>query len=216
MDPKESASGLSAKGVVRSAAIAAALFPRARSASRAPQLPDMLGAMMDARRAGSSRSATPQCRAPHAPHQRPGQVHLHRAQHKDHAAETGSAAPRAAGLPAEQCHPRSRRAHSPPEGEDPRLEVGRVVIGKTARFVPRIGRSLHLRHTISTTRKARFSVPHEPVGPRQDGRTLAPVGPTSPTARNPPTRMCLNLGHHAMQKQNTKASSSISATSSST
>ncbi len=156
---------LSARGVVRSAPIAAALFPQSTrgflEGGTATQ--DMLGTMVEATTAGKFIC-----------------IGLN---YKDHAAETGSAIPKEPPV-----FPKWNNAILDPgepilrpRGEktlDWEVELG-VVIGKTARFVPK-ERALDYvyGYTIINDASARdFQFHTSQWGPGKMGDTLAPVGP---------------------------------------
>ncbi len=178
---------LSARGVVRSGAIAAALFPQSTrgflEGGSATQ--DMLGAMMESTKAGkfqpiSHAASTVRL---HAPINDPGKFICIGLNYKDHAAETGSAIPKEPPV-----FPKWNNAILDPgepilrpRGEktlDWEVELG-VVIGKTARFVPK-ERALDYiyGYTIINDASARdFQFHTSQWGPGKMGDTLAPVGP---------------------------------------
>ena len=181
------AAWLSGKGVVRSAAIAAALFPQSTrgflEGGSATQ--DMLGAMMDATKAGKFEPVSHASNAVrlHAPINDPGKFICIGLNYKDHAAETGSPVPKEPPV-----FPKWNNAILDPgepilrpRGEktlDWEVELG-VVIGKTARFVPR-DRALDYiyGYTIINDASARdFQFHTSQWGPGKMGDTLAPVGP---------------------------------------
>ena len=181
------AAWLSAKGVVRSAAIAAALFPQSTrgflEGGSATQ--DMLGAMVDATKAGKFQPVSQASNAVrlHAPINDPGKFICIGLNYKDHAAETGSPVPKEPPV-----FPKWNNAILDPgepilrpRGEktlDWEVELG-VVIGKTARFVPR-DRALDYiyGYTIINDASARdFQFHTSQWGPGKMGDTLAPVGP---------------------------------------
>jgi len=181
------AAWLSAKGIVRSAAIAAALFPQSTrgflEGGSATQ--DMLGTMVDATKAGKFEPvghASNTVRL-HAPINGPGKFICIGLNYKDHAAETGSPVPKEPPV-----FPKWNNAILDPgepilrpRGEktlDWEVELG-VVIGKTARFVPR-DRALDYiyGYTIINDASARdfqFHTSQWSAGKIAD--TLAPVGP---------------------------------------
>jgi acylpyruvate hydrolase len=178
---------LSAKGVVRSAAIAAALFPQSTrgflEGGSATQ--DMLGAMLEATKAGKFQPVGHAAGAVrlHAPINDPGKFICIGLNYKDHAAETGSAIPKEPPV-----FPKWNNAILDPgepilrpRGEktlDWEVELG-VVIGKTARFVPK-ERALDYiyGYTIINDASARdFQFHTSQWGPGKMGDTLAPVGP---------------------------------------
>ncbi len=181
------AAWLSAKGVVRSAAISAALFPQSTrgflEGGSATQ--DMLGAMVDATKAGKFQPVGHASNAVrlHAPINDPGKFICIGLNYKDHAAETGSPVPKEPPVfpmwnnaivdPGEPIlRPRGEKAL------DWEVELG-VVIGKTARFVPR-DRALDYiyGYTIINDASARdFQFHTSQWGPGKMGDTLAPVGP---------------------------------------
>src|SRR6266446_3504862 len=164
---------LSARGVVRSAPIAAALFPQSTrgflEGGSATQ--DMLGAMVEATKAGKFQPVSHAASAVrlHAPINDPGKFICIGLNYKDHAAETGNAI-------LDPGEPILR-----PRGEktlDWEVELG-VVIGKTARFVPK-ERALDYvyGYTIINDASARdFQFHTSQWGPGKMGDTLAPVGP---------------------------------------
>jgi acylpyruvate hydrolase len=181
------AAWLSAKGVVRSTAIAAALFPQSTrgflEGGSATQ--DMLGAMMDATKTGKFQPVNHASNTVrlHAPINDPGKFICIGLNYKDHAAETGSAVPKEPPV-----FPKWNNAILDPgepilrpRGEktlDWEVELG-VVIGKTARFVPR-DRALDYiyGYTIINDASARdFQFHTSQWGPGKMGDTLAPVGP---------------------------------------
>ena len=178
---------LAGKGVVRSAAIAAALFPQSTrgflEGGAATQ--DMLGAIVDATKAGKFQPVTCPAGAVrlHAPINDPGKFICIGLNYKDHAAETGSAIPKEPPV-----FPKWNNAILDPgdpilrpRGEktlDWEVELG-VVIGRTARFVPR-ERALDYvyGYTIINDASARdFQFHTSQWGPGKMGDTLAPVGP---------------------------------------
>ena len=181
------AAWLAAKGVVRSAAIAAALFPQSTrgflEGGSATQ--DMLGAMVDATKAGRFQPVGHASNAVrlHAPINDPGKFICIGLNYRDHAAETGSPVPKEPPV-----FPKWNNAILDPgepilrpRGEktlDWEVELG-VVIGKTARFVPR-DRALDYiyGYTIINDASARdFQFHTSQWGPGKMGDTLAPVGP---------------------------------------
>ena len=178
---------LAAKGVVRSAAIAAALFPQSTrgflEGGSATQ--DMLGAMVDATKVGKFQPVSHALNTVrlHAPINDPGKFICIGLNYKDHAAETGSPVPKEPPV-----FPKWNNAILDPgepilrpRGEktlDWEVELG-VVIGKTARFVPR-DRALDYiyGYTIINDASARdFQFHTSQWGPGKMGDTLAPVGP---------------------------------------
>ena len=181
------AAWLAAKGVVRSAAIAAALFAQSTrgflEGGSATQ--DMLGAMVDATKAGRFQPVGHASNAVrlHAPINDPGKFICIGLNYRDHAAETGSPVPKEPPV-----FPKWNNAILDPgepilrpRGEktlDWEVELG-VVIGKTARFVPR-DRALDYiyGYTIINDASARsFQFHTSQWGPGKMGDTLAPVGP---------------------------------------
>ena len=178
---------LSARGVVRSAPIAAALFPQSTrgflEGGSATQ--DMLGAMVEATKAGKFQPVSHAANGVrlHAPINDPGKFICIGLNYKDHAAETGSAIPKEPPV-----FPKWNNAILDPgepilrpRGEktlDWEVELG-VVIGKTARFVPK-ERALDYvyGYTIINDASARdFQFHTSQWGPGKMGDTLAPVGP---------------------------------------
>jgi acylpyruvate hydrolase len=178
---------LSSKGVVRSAAIAAALFPQSTrgflEGGTATQ--EVLGAMVEATKAGKFQPVSHAANAVrlHAPINDPGKFICIGLNYKDHAAETGSAIPKEPPV-----FPKWNNAILDPgepilrpRGEktlDWEVELG-VVIGKTARFVPK-ERALDYiyGYTIINDASARdFQFHTSQWGPGKMGDTLAPVGP---------------------------------------
>jgi acylpyruvate hydrolase len=178
---------LSVKGVVRSAAIAAALFPQSTrgflEGGTATQ--EVLGAMVEATKAGKFQPVSHAANAVrlHAPINDPGKFICIGLNYKDHAAETGSAIPKEPPV-----FPKWNNAILDPgepilrpRGEktlDWEVELG-VVIGKTARFVPK-ERALDYiyGYTIINDASARdFQFHTSQWGPGKMGDTLAPVGP---------------------------------------
>jgi 2-keto-4-pentenoate hydratase/2-oxohepta-3-ene-1,7-dioic acid hydratase in catechol pathway len=178
---------LSSKGVVRSAAIAGALFPQSTrgflEGGTATQ--DVLGAMVEATKAGKFQPVNHAANAVrlHAPINDPGKFICIGLNYKDHAAETGSAIPKEPPV-----FPKWNNAILDPgepilrpRGEktlDWEVELG-VVIGKTARFVPK-ERALDYiyGYTIINDASARdFQFHTSQWGPGKMGDTLAPVGP---------------------------------------
>ena len=178
---------LSSKGVVRSAAIAAALFPQSTrgflEGGTATQ--EVLGAMVEATKAGKFQPVSHAAGAVrlHAPINDPGKFICIGLNYKDHAAETGSAIPKEPPV-----FPKWNNAILDPgepilrpRGEktlDWEVELG-VVIGKTARFVPK-ERALDYiyGYTIINDASARdFQFHTSQWGPGKMGDTLAPVGP---------------------------------------
>ena len=181
------AAWLSAKGVVRSAAIAAALFPQSTrgflEGGSATQ--DMLGVMVDATKAGKFQPvshATNTARL-HAPINDPGKFICIGLNYKDHAEETGNPAPKQppifpkwANAILDPGEPILR-----PRGEtklDWEVELG-VVIGKTTRHVRREQALDHVYgYTIVNDASARdFQFHTTQWGAGKIGDTLAPVGP---------------------------------------
>jgi acylpyruvate hydrolase len=182
-----SAAWLSAKGVVRSSAIASALFPQSTrgflEGGSATQ--DMLGAMVEATRAGKFQPVSHAVNTVrlHAPINDPGKFICIGLNYRDHAAETGAAVPKEPPV-----FPKWNNAILDPgepilrpRGEktlDWEVELG-VVIGKTARFVPK-ERALDYiyGYTIINDASARdFQFHTSQWGPGKMGDTLAPVGP---------------------------------------
>jgi len=178
---------LSSKGVVRSAAIAGALFPQSTrgflEGGTATQ--EVLGAMVEATKAGKFQPVSHAANAVrlHAPINDPGKFICIGLNYKDHAAETGSAIPKEPPV-----FPKWNNAILDPgepilrpRGEktlDWEVELG-VVIGKTARFVPK-ERALDYiyGYTIINDASARdFQFHTSQWGPGKMGDTLAPVGP---------------------------------------
>ena len=178
---------LFSKGVVRAAAIAAALFPQSTrgflEGGTATQ--EVLGAMVEATKAGKFQPVSHASNAVrlHAPINDPGKFICIGLNYKDHAAETGSAIPKEPPV-----FPKWNNAILDPgepilrpRGEktlDWEVELG-VVIGKTARFVPK-ERALDYiyGYTIINDASARdFQFHTSQWGPGKMGDTLAPVGP---------------------------------------
>jgi len=181
------AAWLSAKGVVRSAAIAAALFPQSTrgflEGGSATQ--DMLGAMVDATKAGKFQPVSHASNAVrlHAPINDPGKFICIGLNYRDHAEESGNPIPKEPPV-----FPKWNNAIQDPgepilrpRGEktfDWEVELG-VVIGKTARFVPRDKALEYIYgYTIINDASARdFQFHTSQWGPGKIGDTLAPVGP---------------------------------------
>jgi len=178
---------LSSKGVVRSAAIAAALFPQSTRGflEGGTVTQEVLGAMVEATKAGKFQPVSHAANAVrlHAPINDPGKFICIGLNYKDHAAETGSAIPKEPPV-----FPKWNNAILDPgepilrpRGEktlDWEVELG-VVIGKTARFVPK-ERALDYiyGYTIINDASARdFQFHTSQWGPGKMGDTLAPVGP---------------------------------------
>jgi 2-keto-4-pentenoate hydratase/2-oxohepta-3-ene-1,7-dioic acid hydratase in catechol pathway len=181
------AAWLSAKGVVRSAAIAAALFPQSTrgflEGGSATQ--DMLGAMVDATKAGKFQPVSHAANTVrlHAPINDPGKFICIGLNYKDHAAEGGNPLPKQppifpkwANAILDPGEPILR-----PRGEktlDWEVELG-VVIGRTARHVPRAQALDHVYgYTIINDASARdfqFHTSQWASGKISD--TLAPLGP---------------------------------------
>jgi len=178
---------LAGRGVVRAGAIADALFPQSTrgflEGGSATQ--DMLGAMVDATKAGKFQPVSHASNAVrlHAPINDPGKFICIGLNYKDHAAETGSPVPKEPPV-----FPKWNNAILDPgepilrpRGEktlDWEVELG-VVIGKTARFVPK-ERALDYiyGYTIINDASARdFQFHTSQWGPGKMGDTLAPVGP---------------------------------------
>ena len=181
------AAWLTAKGVVRSTAIASALFPQSTrgflEGGSATQ--DMLGAMVEATKAGKFQPVSHAANAVrlHAPINDPGKFICIGLNYRDHAAETGAAVPKEPPV-----FPKWNNAILDPgepilrpRGEktlDWEVELG-VVIGKTARFVQK-ERALDYiyGYTIINDASARdFQFHTSQWGPGKMGDTLAPVGP---------------------------------------
>jgi len=181
------AAWLSAKGVVRSAAIAAVLFPQSTrgflEGGSATQ--DMLGAMVDATKAGRFQPVSHASNSVrlHAPINDPGKFICIGLNYKDHAEESGNPVPKEPPV-----FPKWNNAILDPgepilrpRGEktlDWEVELG-VVIGKTARFVPRDKALDYIYgYTIINDASARdFQFHTSQWGPGKMGDTLAPVGP---------------------------------------
>jgi 2-keto-4-pentenoate hydratase/2-oxohepta-3-ene-1,7-dioic acid hydratase in catechol pathway len=145
----------------------------------------MLGAMVDATKAGTFQPVSHASNAVrlHAPINDPGKFICIGLNYRDHAAETGAAVPKEPPV-----FPKWNNAILDPgepilrpRGEktlDWEVELG-VVIGKTARFVPR-DRALDYiyGYTIINDASARdFQFHTSQWGPGKMGDTLAPVGP---------------------------------------
>ncbi|HTY77086.1 MAG TPA: fumarylacetoacetate hydrolase family protein [Candidatus Bathyarchaeia archaeon] len=178
---------LEGKGVVRSAAIAAALFPQSTrgflEGGSATQ--DMLGAMVDATKAGKFQPVSHAASSVrlHAPINDPGKFICIGLNYRDHAAETGAQVPKEPPV-----FPKWNNAILDPgepilrpRGEktlDWEVELG-LVIGKTARFVPRAKALDYVYgYTIINDVSARdFQFHTSQWGPGKMGDTLAPVGP---------------------------------------
>jgi len=181
------AAWLSAKGIVRSAAIAAALFPQSTrgflEGGSATQ--DMLGAMMDATKAGrfqpvSHASNTVRL---HAPINDPGKFICIGLNYKDHAEETGNPMPKEPPV-----FPKWNNAILDPGDPilrprlstklDYEVELG-VVIGRTARYVAKAQALEYVYgYTIINDASARdyqFHTSQWTAGKIAD--TFAPVGP---------------------------------------
>ena len=179
---------LAARGVVRAATIAAALFPadstrgflEGGSASQ-----DMLTAMMESVRGGKFQPVAHPLNAVrlHAPIADPGKFICIGLNYKDHAEESGNPVPKEPPV-----FPKWNNAILDPgepilrpRGEktlDWEVELG-VVIGKTARFVPKDKALDYIfGYTIINDASARdFQFHTSQWGPGKMGDTLAPVGP---------------------------------------
>ena len=180
-------SWLEGKGVVRAAAIAAALFPQSTrgflEGGSATQ--DMLGAMVEATKAGKFQPVSHPMNSVrlHAPINDPHKFICIGLNYRDHAAETGAAVPKEPPV-----FPKWNNAILDPgepilrpRGEktlDWEVELG-VVIGKTARFVPKEKALDYIYgYTIINDVSARdFQFHTSQWGPGKMGDTLAPVGP---------------------------------------
>ena len=178
---------LEGKDVVRAAAIGAALFPQSTrgflEGGSATQ--DILGAMMEATKAGKFQPVSHAANSVrlHAPINDPGKFICIGLNYRDHAAETGAAVPKEPPV-----FPKwNNTVLDPgepilrPRGEktlDWEVELG-LVIGKTARFVPRAKALDYVYgYTIINDVSARdFQFHTSQWGPGKMGDTLAPVGP---------------------------------------
>jgi 2-keto-4-pentenoate hydratase/2-oxohepta-3-ene-1,7-dioic acid hydratase in catechol pathway len=181
------AAWLSARGVVRAGAIAAALFPQSTRGflEGGSVTQETLGAMLDAAKAGRFQPVSLASNSVrlHAPINDPGKFICIGLNYKDHAAETGAAVPKEPPV-----FPKWNNAILDPgepilrpRGEktlDWEVELG-VVIGKTARFVPRDKALDYIYgYTIINDASARdFQFHTSQWGPGKMGDTLAPVGP---------------------------------------
>jgi len=180
-------SWLQAKGVVRAAAIAAALFPQSTrgflEGGSATQ--DMLGAMVEATKAGKFQPVSHPTNTVrlHAPINDPHKFICIGLNYRDHAEESGNPIPKEPPV-----FPKWNNAIQDPgepilrpRGEkrfDWEVELG-VVIGKTARFVPKEKALDYVYgYTIINDASARdFQFHTSQWGPGKMGDTLAPVGP---------------------------------------
>jgi len=189
MDLEASAEAyLAGRGVVRSAAIAAALFPHDSTrgfleGGSATQ--DVLAAMMDAAKSGKSQPVSHAVGSVrlHAPIADPGKFICIGLNYKDHAAETGSPVPKEPPV-----FPKWNTAIQDPgepilrpRGEktlDWEVELG-VVIGRTARYVKREQALDYVYgYTIINDASARdFQFHTSQWSAGKIGDTLAPVGP---------------------------------------
>src|SRR5947199_5945872 len=189
MDLEASAEAyLASRSVVRSGAIAAALFPHASTrgfleGGSASQ--DMLAAMAEAAKSGKYTPVSHPVASVrlHAPIADPGKFICIGLNYKDHAAETNNPAPKEppvfpkwANAILDPGEPILR-----PRGEktlDWEVELG-LVIGKTARFVPKEKALDYVYgYTIINDASARdFQFHTSQWGPGKIGDTLAPVGP---------------------------------------
>jgi 2-keto-4-pentenoate hydratase/2-oxohepta-3-ene-1,7-dioic acid hydratase in catechol pathway len=179
---------LRGKGVVRAAAIAAALFPHDSTrgfleGGVASQ--EMLGAMVEATKAGTFEPVSSPLASVrlHAPIADPGKFICIGLNYKDHAAETGNPAPKEPPI-----FPKWNNAIIDPgepilrpRGEkslDWEVELG-VVIGKTARYVTKAQALEYVYgYTIINDASAReFQFHTTQWGAGKIGDTLAPVGP---------------------------------------
>jgi len=181
------AAWLSAKGVVRSSPIAAALFPQSTrgflEGGSATQ--DILGAMVDATKAGKFQPVSHAANSVrlHAPINDPGKFICIGLNYRDHAEESGNPIPKEPPV-----FPKWNNAILDPgepilrpRGEktlDWEVELG-LVIGKTARFVPKEKALDYVYgYTIINDASARdFQFHTSQWGPGKIGDTLAPVGP---------------------------------------
>jgi acylpyruvate hydrolase len=181
------AAWLAAKGVVRSAPIAAVLFPQSTrgflEGGTATQ--DVLGAMVEATKAAKFEPVSHAANTVrlHAPINDPGKFICIGLNYRDHAAETGATVPKEPPVfpkwnnsildPGEPIlRPRGEKTL------DWEVELG-VVIGKTARFVPKDKALEYVYgYTIINDASARdFQFHTSQWGPGKMGDTLAPVGP---------------------------------------
>ena len=180
-------SWLQAKGVVRAAAIAAALFPQSTrgflEGGSATQ--DMLGAMVEANKAGKFQPVSHPTNTVRlqAPINDPHKFICIGLNYRDHAEESGNPIPKEPPV-----FPKWNNAIQDPgepilrpRGEkrfDWEVELG-VVIGKTARFVPKEKALDYVYgYTIINDASARdFQFHTSQWGPGKMGDTLAPVGP---------------------------------------
>jgi len=180
-------SWLQAKGVVRAAAIAGALFPQSTrgflEGGSATQ--DMLGAMVEATKAGKFQPVSHPINSVrlHAPINDPHKFICIGLNYRDHAEESGNPIPKEPPV-----FPKWNNAIQDPgepilrpRGEkrfDWEVELG-VVIGKTARFVPKEKALDYVYgYTIINDASARdFQFHTSQWGPGKMGDTLAPVGP---------------------------------------
>src|SRR5262252_3882118 len=180
-------SWLQGKGVVRAAAIAAALFPQSTrgflEGGSATQ--DMLGAMVEATKAGKFQPVSHPMNSVrlHAPINDPHKFICIGLNYRDHAAETGAAVPKEPPV-----FPKWNNAILDPgepilrpRGEktlDWEVELG-VVIGKTARFVTKDKALDYIYgYTIINDVSARtFQMITSQWGAGKICDTLAPVGP---------------------------------------
>jgi len=189
MDLQASAEAyLTGRGVVRSAAIAEALFPACSTRGfleGGSVSQDMLTAMMDAARSGSFAPVSHPVGAArlHAPINDPGKFICIGLNYKDHAAETNNPAPKEPPVfpkwnntildPGEPIlRPRGEKTL------DWEVELG-VVIGRTARYVKREHALDYVYgYTIINDASARdFQFHTSQWGAGKIGDTLAPVGP---------------------------------------
>jgi acylpyruvate hydrolase len=180
-------SWLEAKGVVRAASIASALFPQSTrgflEGGSATQ--DMLGAMVEATKAGKFQPVSYPINSVrlHAPINDPHKFICIGLNYRDHAEESGNPIPKEPPV-----FPKWNNAIQDPgepilrpRGEkrfDWEVELG-VVIGKTARFVPKEKALDYVYgYTIINDASARdFQFHTSQWGPGKMGDTLAPVGP---------------------------------------
>jgi len=204
--------------VVRSAPIAAALFPQSTrgflEGGSATQ--DLLGAMVDATKAGKWEPVSHAAKTVrlHAPINDPGKFICIGLNYRDHAAETGAAVPKEPPV-----FPKWNNAILDPgepvlrpRGEktlDWEVELG-LVIGKTARFVPKDKALEYVYgYTIINDVSARdFQFHTSQWGPGKMGDTLAPVGPYIADRSEIPDPHALSLktwvNGNLMQDGNTK------------
>jgi len=178
---------LASRGVVRASAIAAALFPQSTrgflEGGQASQ--DALASMMEAVKGGRFQAVAHSAGSVrlHAPINDPGKFICIGLNYRDHAEESGNPVPKEPPV-----FPKWNNAILDPgepilrpRGEktlDWEVELG-VVIGKTARFVPKDKALDYIfGYTIINDASARdFQFHTSQWGPGKMGDTLAPVGP---------------------------------------